>query len=145
MVNSFLDRMDRTKLLDEALVPFLNEHGIDVYPFGQTTLLAGSQMLAPLKRLLVRDYAVKDFAAGFMMKFSPDYICVVRGVHHEPFFLDTKASVIPIFFDSYLSQLRERAKKAGCPGLETGDVGEIEREAWETYTRFFPKDRVVVS
>src|SRR5437588_6316167 len=130
MVNSFLDRMDNTKNFDEALLPFLEEHGFQIFPFGQTTLLAGSAILPSLKRLLVRDYSFADYGAGFMVKFAPDYICVQKSGQSEPFFLDTKASVIPILFDGYLrDKLQPAAKLAGCLPLNRGDVGEIEREA----------------
>jgi hypothetical protein len=136
--------MDNTKNLDEALLPFLDEHGFGVFPFGQTTLLSGSPILASMKRLLVRDYSFAKYGAGFMLKFAPDYICVQKDSKCEPFFLDTKASVIPILFDAYLRQLQDAAQKAGCSPLTRGDVGEVEREAWDVYTKFFPPDRVAI-
>jgi len=146
VVNSFLDRMDNTKNLDEALLPFLEEHGFQIFPFGQTTLLAGSPILPSLKRLLVRDYAFNTYGAGFMVKFAPDYICLHENTKVEPFFLDTKASVIPILFDqsTYMQQLQAGAKKAGCLPLTRCDVGEIEREAWDVYTKFFPPSRMAI-
>lgn len=145
MVSSFLDRMDHTNQLDAALKPFLEEHGIRCYPFGQPIILEGAKQILPkLKRLLIRDYSRAEYGAGFMMKFAPDYICHFEDGRQPPFFLDTKASVVPVFFDSYLETLRGFAKEAGCPDLTRGDVGEIEREAWDVYTKNFPADRMAI-
>jgi hypothetical protein len=146
LVNSFLDRMDNTKHLDDAFVPFLEEHGFQVLPFGQTILFEGSPLLASFKKLLVRDYSFAKFGAGFMMKFAPDYICIHQNGTSEPFFLDTKASVIPIIFDRgpHFQKLQLGAQEAGCAPLTRCDVGEIEREAWDVYTKYFPPARLAI-
>lgn len=145
-MSNFLDRMDHTNALDNALKPFLEEHGVTCFPFGQPVLLpsGGGGILPKLRRLLIRDYPREKYGAGFMVKFAPDYICTTGKSKQGPFLLDTKASVVPIFFNSYLEQLKEFALEAGCHDLTTGDVGEIEREAWDVYTKNFPAERVAI-
>jgi len=137
--------MDQTKDLDQALKPFLAEHGITCYEFGQPVVLKEAvAMRASLKRLLVRKYSIEEYGAGFMLKFSPDYICDFDEIQQAPFLLDTKASLVPMFFEGPIQKLRELALNAGFAGLERGDVGEIEREAWDVYSNMFPSDRLAI-
>ena len=144
-MSSYLDRMDQTKDLDQALKPFLAEHGINCYDFGQSVILRDTvAMKAALKRLLVRDYSLDQFGAGFMLKFSPDYICDFEDPRQSPFLLDTKVSLVPMFFENPLKRLRELAITCGFDGLERGDVGEIEREAWSVYSTMYPSERLAI-
>src|SRR5215204_3184548 len=93
--HSFLDRMDMTKRLDDALLPFLQEHGIEHFFFGSPVLLKGASTIqAKLKQL-----AVKKFPAALMIKYSPDFILSYAFDSKGPFLLDTKASVTPVFKD----------------------------------------------
>lgn len=144
MVDSYLDRLNQTRSLDEAVLPFLAEHGIATFPWGQTVVFAEAPEIAGrIKRLLVRDYPVQEYGAAFSIKFAPDFICVPEE-GGTPFFLDTKASVIPILFESYLLRLESFAREVGIEKLHRGDVGEIEREAWIVYNSFFPPERVAI-
>src|SRR4051794_14589844 len=117
-MSSYLDRMDQTKDLDQALKPFLGEHGITCYDFGQSVVLKEAvAMRAALKRLLVRNYSIDLYGAGFMLKFSPDFICDFDELELPPFLLDTKASLVPMFFDGPIQRLRELAIAEGFVGL----------------------------
>src|SRR5437879_3530104 len=130
MPHRYLDRMDQTHALDDLIKPFLEEHGFDVIEYGQTAILCDLSARAKLKRLLVRYYSIDDYAAGFMVKFAPDFVCFHRATG-QPFFLDTKSSVIPMLFMNPVRELQEKARAKGIPVPKRYDIAPIEREAWD--------------
>lgn len=134
---SHFDRMNLTKRLDELIKPFLQDAGFIINEFGYgVTLKKEPSMGARMKRL-----EIKKSPAALMVKFSPDFICIKKGTKKALFFIDTKTSITPIFFDSYIGKLSEKAK---LPSLKREDIGEIEREAWDTYNIFYPSNEVVI-
>jgi hypothetical protein len=142
-MRSFFDRIGATDEFISLLHPLLSDAGIAVHEYGQTVLLAGgTDVSAALKRLLVGSYSLDDYGAGFVIKFAPDFLCVVPG--YEPFFLDTKASCIPILFGSVVTRLQALAEEDDLPVPTRGEIGVIEREAWDCYARFYPGGRVAV-
>jgi len=134
---SHFDRMNLTKRIDELIKPFLEDAGFIIEEFGYAiTLRDESSMGAKMRRL-----EVKKSKAALMVKFSPDFICIKIGKKRGLFFIDTKTSITPVFFDSYIERLKT---KANLPDLKREDIGEIEREAWDTYNNFYPPEEVVI-
>lgn len=135
---SHLDRMNLTKRLDEFIKPFFIDAGFAICDFGYAVTLRNQpSMSARMKRL-----EVKKSDAALMAKFSPDFIVIRNGRNRRLFFMETKTSITPIFFDSYIEKLRTEAK---LPKLRREDIGEIEREAWDTYNiHYNPKEIVIV-
>ena len=134
---SHLDRMNLTKRIDELIKPFLEDAGFIIEEFGYAVSLRDEpSMSARMKRL-----EIKKSDAALMVKFSPDFICIKTGKKKRLFFMDTKTSITPIFFDSYIKKLGEKGNLAD---LKREDIGEIEREAWDTYNRFYPSEEVVI-
>src|SRR5437867_4130176 len=125
MPHRYLDRMDQTHALDDLIKPFLEEHGFEVIEYGQTAILGDSSARAKLKRLLVRYYhPIDDYAAGFMVKFAPDFLCFHKATG-QPFFLDTKSSVIPMLFMGPVRELQEKARAKKIPVPERYDIAPI--------------------
>lgn len=134
---SHLDRMNLTKRLDELIKPFLEEAGFIVEEFGYSnTLKEAHSMMARMKRL-----EIKKSEAALMIKFSPDFICIKKGKNKRLLFIDTKTSTTPVFFDSYIKKLSEKSK---ITDLRREDIGEVEREAWDTYNKFYPPAETVI-
>ena len=132
----FSQRLSLATRFDNAIVPLLKQSGMDVYPFGAPVLLNGASRVYALLRQLQS----KRFPAALMMKFSPDYI-IVPPNGKDPFFLDTKASVTPVFKDSHIETI---ANNCGITGLQRQDVGEVEREAWDSYNNFYSGQRTAI-
>lgn len=136
LTGDFSQRLSLATRFDNALVPLLKQSGLRVYPFGAPVLLNGATRIdASLRQL-----QSKRFPAALMMKFSPDYI-VVPPNGKEPFFLDTKASVTPVFKSSHIETI---ARNCGITELQRYDVGEVEREAWDSYTGFYSGERTAI-
>lgn len=134
---SHLDRLNLTKRLDEMIKPFLEDCGFTIEEFGYNiTLRDASPMFYRMKKL-----EVKKSEAALIVKFSPDFISIKRGKKKDLFFIETKASITPIFFESYIQRLRDMS---GITDLKREDIGEIEREAWDTYNDRYPKEKVVI-
>jgi len=132
-----IGRMNLTKRLEEVLKPFLTDEGFLIEDFGYNiTLRNNSSMSTILKKLIV-----KKSKTALMVKFSPDFICIKNGDKQGLFFLDTKTSITPIFFESYIERLRNMAQ---LPKLHREDIGEIEREAWDSYNDFYPSKNVII-
>lgn len=129
--------MNLTKRLEEVLKPFLIKEGFLIEDFGyNVTLRNNSSMRTILKKLII-----KKSLTALMVKFGPDFICIKKGDKQELFFLDIKTSITPIFFDSYIEKLRNMAKLSK---LSREDIGEIEREAWDSYNNFYPRNNVII-
>jgi hypothetical protein len=134
---SALDRMALTGRLTQDLLPFLQEHGFKIEEFGQHQILRDhSWLLARLKKL-----DSKKSQAVLMVKFSPDYLCVHESKPKRLFFLDAKASITPVFFSSQIELIRTTSK---LKELRREDIGEVEREAWDVYSRFFSASDVAI-
>src|ERR1700682_6403658 len=110
MPRRYLDRMDQTHALDDLMRPFLEEHGFKIIDYGQTAILGDSAARSKLKRLLVKNYSIETYGAGFMVKFSPDFLCIHES-SGQPFLLDTKSSVIPMLFMGPVRELQEKARE----------------------------------
>ena len=126
-----LGRMNLTKRLEEVLKPFLIKEGFLTEDFGYNITLRNNSSM----KQLLRNIAVKKSEPALMIKFSPDFIAIKKGVKQELFFLEMKTSITPVFFQSYIEKLRD---KAHLTELSREDIGEIEREAWDTYNKFYP-------
>lgn len=134
---SHLDRMNLTKRLDEYIKPFLEDSGFIINNFGYSvSLKEKSSMIARMKRL-----EIKKSDAALMVKFSPDFVSINNGKKKDLFFLDTKTSITPVFFGSYINKLSKMSK---IKNLRREDIGEIEREAWDTYNKFYPPESVII-
>jgi hypothetical protein len=135
--DGFLDRMGLTARLDDNIVPFLEDHGFSFMSFGHPAILKGNGSIR--SRVLHRDSKKSD--AMLMIKFSPDFIGTHEPSNAAPFYLDTKASITPVFFGSQIDRIRQEARLVR---LMREDIGVIEREAWDVYNRFYPKERVML-
>lgn len=134
---SHLDRMNLTKRIDDMVKPFLEDCGFIIEDFGYNiTLREEPSMMARMKKLFI-----KKSEAALMVKFAPDLISIKKGKRSEILFMDTKASITPIFFDSYIEKLKGMS---GLKKLRREDIGEIEREAWDTYNTFYPPEKTVI-
>lgn len=132
----FSQRLSLASRLDAALIPGLKERGFAVYPFGAPVMLRGANRIDALLRTLIS----KKFPAALMMKFSPDFI-IVPPNGGEPFFLDTKASVTPVFKASHIETIKGTS---GLSALAREDVGEVEREAWDVYNGHYSSERMAI-
>lgn len=134
---NFLDRFALTRRLEENLEALLEDHGIIIKPFGQTAILKGNTWLnSRLKKL-----DTKNSLPTLMIKFSPDYIACSSSNTKKLFFLDAKASITPVFFESQIDKIRWHSNQLG---LGRSHIGEIEREAWFVYNSFYPKNEVAI-
>lgn len=129
--------MGLTGRLDDNLTPFLQDHGFQVVPFGHPVILRDNTEM----RSLIRRLEYKKSNEVLMVKFSPDFIVLPPDSRKEPFFMDTKAGITPVFFDTQIRRIREAAH---LPNLKREDIFEIEREAWDTYKNIYPAGAVAV-
>lgn len=133
---SHLDRMNWANHLCSLLEPMFARHGITATEYGQNVILNGNPgIIARLRKL-----DVKKSEVVCMTKFSPDFI-----LWHEKsvsfLMMDAKASTTPMFFDAAIRRL---ALKAKDPSLDRHRIGEIEREAWDNYTKRYPRKKVAI-
>jgi len=139
-MTSFLNRMKLTDEFTELLSIFLQKHGVIVCGFGYEVFFRER----PSMSALIKKEKFKKAPASLMVKFSPDLLCAfpkfsgTKGI----FMLDVKTSITPVFFGSHIDRLRRAAKLAE---LRREDIGEIEREAWDVYNQFYPKDRIAIA
>src|SRR5438552_1811740 len=137
-VAQFLNRMKLTDHFIDMIVPFLQKHGFVIHPFGYEEALHNTTGMDGL----IRRKQFKKSEAALMVKFSPDFLNIYEDVSRRKFFFaDSKTSITPVFFHSHIRRIQRRAK---LPELHRGDIGEIEREAWIVYNRFFPKNQVAI-
>lgn len=138
-MTSYFNRMKLTNEFAQMIIPFLQDHGFLFCNFGYEQILKEK----PPMRSLIKKLRFKKSPAALMVKFSPDYICSYPAIKDERglFLLDVKASITPVFFRRHIERLRRRAK---LPYLRREDIGEIEREAWDTYNQFYPKEKVAI-
>jgi hypothetical protein len=134
---SALDRMDLTARLTDMLVPFLEDHEFRLSDFGQHVILRDNGSLVAR----IRRRVSKKSDEVLMVKFAPDYVCTYKDRPENLFLLDAKASITPVIFGAQIDKISIAAK---LPHLERQDIGEVEREAWDVYNRFYPKDRVAI-
>lgn len=134
---SFLDRIALTKRLDENLTPFLVDHGFKVLEYGHPVILRDNGSMRT--RVLRRKY--KKSLPVLMVKFSPDFLVVHSASGTEPFMMDSKVSITPVFFGAHIQRIRD---ESGIADLDREDIFVIEREAWDVYNRYYPKDRVSI-
>lgn len=135
--NHFLDRIALMNRFDENVKPFLLEHGFVLSDFGHPVILDGNgSMLSHIRKTVY-----KKNGPVLMVKFSPDFIVAHPESGQPPFFMDTKTSITPIFFQSQINRIRDFS---GVRSLRREDIFDIEREAWDIYNRFYPKDRVAL-
>ena len=135
---SFLDRQALTRRLEENLEKFLADYGFKVLPFGNPVILQDNTwMRSRLKKL-----DSKESLAAIMIKFSPDYIVIKETSPRDVFFMDAKVSVTPVFFQSQIDKIK--AHYGEDKQLSRENIGDIEREAWLSYNKFFPSNHVAV-
>jgi hypothetical protein len=134
---SYIDRMQLTGRINEMLLDFLSEHGFRIIEHGYDLMLRHEPgMKSKLKRL-----ESKESLVGLRVKFAPDFIAMYpKGNRRRLFFIDTKASITPVFFPTHIDRVRKHSKE----NVTRWDIGEIEREAWFVYNRFFPPDQVAI-
>jgi len=132
-----LGRMNLTKRLEEVLRPFLMQQGFLIEDFGYNISLGKNSSM----KQLLKNVAVKKSDPALMVKFSPDFIVIKKDKKEELFFLDIKTSITPVFFQSYIEKLKA---KGNLTELNREDIGEVEREAWDTYNKFYPPESVVI-
>ena len=135
--STFRGRLSLTHRLDEAIRPILTDAGLICRPLGQPPALA----LMPEARKRLTAIAAKASPAVRMLRFTPDFLIIRPGHPDGPLLADTKASVTPLFHDRQVDRIR---RHAGRPEIAREDIVEIEREAWHTYNRCFPPDRVAI-
>ncbi|MEM4972856.1 MAG: hypothetical protein QXR87_03955 [Candidatus Hadarchaeales archaeon] len=134
---SFLDRLALTERLTRLLVPLLEKYFI-IQKFGHESLLQKS----PKIRSVILKIEYKQSPAVLMVKFSPDFIFYFEKCERrEVFLVDFKASVTPLFYEAQIKRIAEHSKKFD---LRREDIGEIEREAWLVYNKFYPPEKVVL-
>ncbi|MEM2129156.1 MAG: hypothetical protein QXZ70_01015 [Candidatus Bathyarchaeia archaeon] len=138
-MTSYFNRMKLTNEFAEMIIPFLQKHGFMFCNFGYEQILREEKSM----KALIKKLKFKKSNAALMIKFSPDYICAFPKLQNDKglFLVDAKATITPVFFHKHIERLRRRAK---LPHLRREDIGEIEREAWDTYNRFYPKERVAI-
>lgn len=145
MAPSFLDRFDTTQIAEDNIRSLFLSSGLFCLEYGQNVLIdRDSLQRAHLKRLLIKDFEFVAYASGFLMKFSPDLVVYSNIFNVEPFFMDIKASRTPIIFESKVKEVQESAELQGIPIPKRHEIGIIEREAYDTYTTFFPHQSVAV-
>ena len=135
--NSFLDRFALTKRLEDNIEQFLADYGFTAMPYGHPSVVGGPGIGARLKRV-----DSKSSLPATMVKFSPDYIVRKDDDPNSLFFMDAKASITPVFFQAQVNRIKEHHGQD--PDLTSADIGEIEREAWLSYNKFFPSNRVAL-
>lgn len=134
---SALDRMALTGRLTGLVIPLLEAHGFRIHEFGQHIILQQhKRILARLKRL-----DTKKSEEILMVKFAPDYVFSFNDQPEQVFLMDAKASITPVFFPSQIEKIRQASR---LDHLDREDIGEVEREAWDVYNRFYPKDQVAI-
>src|SRR5262249_3599007 len=109
----------------------------EIYPFGSPVILKGAGAIQAKLKMLVS----KKYSAARMIKYSPDFILHTSGSPEHLFLVDTKASATPVFKDRQIEVIRQ---SAGLDVLERHDIGEIEREAWDVYTKNYPKSALAL-
>jgi len=134
---SFLDRMALTERLDDHIKPFLQAYGFRIADFGHPVLSKGNSYLGNL----LRQRPYKKSKEILFVKFSPDFVLAPSEQSHSPFFMDTKASITPVFFQSQINRIKQQA---GLNQLKREDIFVIEREAWDTYNKIYPKEKVAI-
>jgi len=134
---SYLDRMHLTERVNEMLIHFFKDHDFGIIEHGYDVMLREEPgMKSKLKKL-----KTKEFLAGLRVKFIPDFILSYNNRKKKSlFFVDTKASITPVFFKTQI----DRIKKNSGENITRWDIGDIEREAWFVYNRFFPGDKVAI-
>jgi hypothetical protein len=135
--STFRGRLGLTHRLDRALRPLLTDAGLICEPLGQPPALANM----PETRKRLTAVAAKASPAVRMVRFTPDFLIIRPGHPDGPLLADTKVSVTPLFHDRQVSRIR---RHAGRPEIGREDIAEIEREAWYTYNRCFPPNRVAL-
>jgi len=135
---SFLDRQALTRRLEENLEVFLADYGFKILPFGHPVILQNNTWI----KSRLRKLDSKESLAAIMIKFSPDYIVVKESKPRDFFFMDAKASITPVFFQAQIDRIRDHYGKDKY--LSREDIGEIEREAWLSYNKFFPSNHVAI-
>jgi len=138
-MTSFLNRMKLTNEFTEYLSAFLQKHGFRVCGFGTEVIFRQRSSMSAL----IKKEKFKKSEPALMVKFSPDLVCAYPAFKGEKgiFFLDAKTSITPVFFGRHIERLRRLAKLSE---LRREDIGEIEREAWDVYNRFYPRERVAI-
>lgn len=161
---SYLDRFNLTERANEMLKDFLADHGFNLMEYGYDKILRDEGgMRAAMKRL-----KSKGSIPSLMVKFSPDYLGAYLSENFQDlFFIDTKVSITPVFFQAHINRIKEhqgkiQRKKMGLKNIKNDEItqelvksgliesikreniGEIEREAWFTYNSLYPKDKVAI-
>lgn len=142
-VNKYLNRLKLTEEFSKLLYGLFKECGLVTIPFGHEELLKSE----PKMLSLITKERYKKSEAALMVKFSPDLICFKnQPTESRLFYADIKTSITPVFFKKQLRVIERSAKKLGLdlPKLHHSDIGEIEREAWMVYTKYYPKKTVAV-
>lgn len=133
---SFFSRFELTRRVEEMVMPYLADLGIESWEYGQNVLIGHNGSLeAYLKKL-----KAKLSPAALMVKFSPDFICHVVETD-EMFFLDIKTSLTPVLFHSQIEIVR---KHAGRSSLAREQIGLVEREAFDNYSTRYPPERTAI-
>jgi len=134
----FLDRFALTRRFEENLESLFQDYNISIITFGQSTILQNNTwMSSRLKKL-----DTKDNLAALMIKFSPDYIVYKKTTPQTLFFMDAKASITPVFFQSQVGRISTNSREVF---LQRSHIGEIEREAWFSYNRFYPDVAIIMA
>lgn len=147
---SFLNRFGLTRRLEENLEAFLSDHGVDLSPYGNPVVLRDS----PRLQTRLKKPQAKAGLPATMVKFTPDYIAIPQGDPSRLFLLDAKVSITPVFFGTQVDRVsanrpkavasRTHEKRPPILELTASDIGEIEREAWFSYNRFYPSRAVAI-
>jgi hypothetical protein len=133
---SHLDRMNLTERLCELLRPLFEHHDISFCDYGQNVLITENPAL--IARLRKLDVKKSDVVC--MVKFSPDFV-LWKETPKTILMLDAKVSITPMFFDSAITSLKIKSRDSS---LNRYRIAEVEREAWDNYTKRFPPKKVAI-
>ncbi len=136
--SSFLDRHALTRRLEGNLEVFLQDYGFKVLPFGHPVILRDNTWM----RSRLKSIEYKANLSALMIKFSPDYI-VLKEDDGRIFFMDAKASITPVFFGKQVERIKNHYARDNS--LSQHDIGEIEREAWFSYNKFYKNVAIVAA
>lgn len=136
---SFLDRYALTRRLEENLEYFLKEYGFTLLTFGHPVILRDNTWI----KSKLKSIQYKANLSAIKVKFSPDYIVVKKNNKTVFFYLDAKASITPVYFDSQVQRIKINYHKD--ENLSQHDIGDIEREAWFSYNRFYKDVAIIIA
>lgn len=136
--SSFLDRYALARRFEENLEALIDDAGFYILPYGNVTVVQDNTWItSKLKRV-----ESKASEAAIRVKFTPDYIIVKKDNPDVFFYADAKVSITPVFFQKQIDRIKQNYHEGDR--LSRNDIGEIEREAWYSYNKFYPNGMMAI-